>query len=322
MQVTRTLEVALQRGVHHVGGLARDDVGDDRDDAVAADRQQRQGDVVVAREYGEVRTAGGDDLAHLVQATGRFLHAGDVATVADQPGQRRRLHVDRGAALDVVEEDRKRHRLGHRSEVAIEPLLRRLVVVRVDDQRPGGACPLGMAREVDRLGGGVGTRPGDHGKAPSGALHDDLDDPLVLVVAQRRRLAGRSTGNDAVGAVGDVELDELTQLGLVDATLAERGDQRDERPLERRLAHGSVPRPGHVKVIVAFFPREVKVRRPRQGTVTVTSFERRLSLARAVVSCAVTAYRWVPGATLRSVNVVPGTRTVPTRRKGPAPSAR
>src|SRR5207237_8162024 len=128
----------------------------------------------------------------------------------------------------------------------------------------------------------------DLANAASGGLHAARDCPLVLVLAQRRRLAGRPAGDDAVGAVTDVELDELAQLRLVDATLAERGDQRDERPLERRLAHGSAPRPGHVEVIVAFFPREVKVRRPRQGTATVTSFERRLSLARALVSCRVT----------------------------------
>src|SRR3970040_499751 len=46
----------------------------------------------------------------------------------------------------------------------------------------------------------------------------------VLVVVRRRGLAGGPARDQAVGAVGDVELDQLPELRLVDATVAERGD--------------------------------------------------------------------------------------------------
>src|SRR5207253_2890851 len=63
--------------------------------------------------------------------------------------------IDRRAALDVVDDDRDGHRLRHRAEVPVEALLRRLVVVRVHDERAVGARALGVTGQVERLRGGV-----------------------------------------------------------------------------------------------------------------------------------------------------------------------
>src|SRR5207302_11119168 len=73
---------------------------------------------------------------------------------------------------------------------------------------------------------GPGRRGGD----------DGLDDPLVLLGRQPGVLAGRAAGQDPVGALLDVELDQLAQLQLVDLAIPERGDQRDDRTLHA-LAH-------------------------------------------------------------------------------------
>src|SRR5262249_19413185 len=124
VELARALEVAVERGVHHVGGLARHDVGDDRDHAAAANRHQRQGQVVVARQHDEVGATGTDDLAHLVEGARRFLDTDDVPAVARDTLERRRLDVHRRPALDVVDEDRQRRGLGDRAEVAVEALLR------------------------------------------------------------------------------------------------------------------------------------------------------------------------------------------------------
>src|SRR2546427_6450644 len=228
VQISGSLPVAVERRVHQVGCLSRHDVRDHRDDAAAADRQQRQRDVVVTREHGEVGTACRDHLAHLVERPGRFLHPRDARDVADEAGEGVGLDVHRRAALDVVDEDRDGDRLGHGPEVPVEALLGRLVVVRVDDERAGGARPLGVLRQVDRLGGRVGAGARDDPDPAARSLDDDLHDPPVLVVRQARGLAGGSARNQAVGPVRDVELDQLPEFRLVDLAVSEGGDHRNE----------------------------------------------------------------------------------------------
>ena len=68
-----------------------------------------------------------------------------------------------------------------------------------------------MPREVDRLGGAVRAGAGDHRHPAPRLLDADLDDPLVLVVAQRRALAGRADRDEAVGAVLDLPVDECAR---------------------------------------------------------------------------------------------------------------
>ena len=61
----------------------------------------------------------------------------------------------------------------------------------------------------------------------AGLLDHDLDDPLVLLVREGRRFPRGSAGDQTVSPVRDVELDELSQLGLVDPTIVERRDHGD-----------------------------------------------------------------------------------------------
>src|SRR4029077_1473538 len=49
-ELAGALPVAVERRVHELGGLPRHDVRDDRDGAAAADRQERERDVVVTRQ--------------------------------------------------------------------------------------------------------------------------------------------------------------------------------------------------------------------------------------------------------------------------------
>src|SRR3972149_2075634 len=89
VELARPLPIAVERGVHQLGGLPRQEVRDDRDDAVAADGHEREGDVVVAREHREVGAARGGPLAHLVERARRLLPAGDVLDVAREALERR-----------------------------------------------------------------------------------------------------------------------------------------------------------------------------------------------------------------------------------------
>jgi hypothetical protein len=101
-------------------------------------RHERQRQVVVARQHRELRAAGEDDLRHLVERARGLLDADDAGTVLHQADEGIGLHVDGGPAGDVVDEDRDVHGLRDGAEVAVEPLLGRLVVVRVDHERAGG----------------------------------------------------------------------------------------------------------------------------------------------------------------------------------------
>ena len=67
---------------------------------------------------------------------------------------------------------------------------RRPVVIGQHDEGSAGADLLGMAREVDRLGRGIGARPGDDRHPALGHLDRQLDDALMLLVAHGRAFAG------------------------------------------------------------------------------------------------------------------------------------
>ena len=65
--------------------------------------------------------------------------------------------------------------------MTVETFLGRLVVVRIDDERSGRAGPLGVLRQVDRLGGRVGAGAGDDPDPPVRRLDDDLHDPAMRI---------------------------------------------------------------------------------------------------------------------------------------------
>src|SRR6185369_12757228 len=64
-----------------------------------------------------------------------------------------------------------------------------------------------------------------------------LDDAFVLLVAQRRRLAGRAARHHSMRALLDLPGDEILEAALVHRAVAKRRDRRDKRAME----HGSPP---------------------------------------------------------------------------------
>ena len=73
----------------------------------------------------------------------------------------------------------------------------------VTTRQPVGAGLLGRPGELDRVVGVVGAGAGDHPGAVAHRLDDGADQPLLLVVAGRRRLPGRPADHQAVVAVVD-----------------------------------------------------------------------------------------------------------------------
>ena len=126
-------------------------------------------------------------------------------------------HVDHRARRDVVDDDRNADRVVDRLEVLVHALLRGLVVIGRDDQHGVCARLLGVLRKIDRLLGGVRARAGDDGDTALGLIDAPLDDLLVLVVRERRALAGGSDRHQSVGALGDLPFDNVAERLFVDA---------------------------------------------------------------------------------------------------------
>jgi hypothetical protein len=60
----------------------------------------------------------------------------------------------------------------------------------------------------------------------------------MFVIAERRRFAGRTARHEAMRALPDLPSHELLKCALIDISVAERCDQRDERSLEHCFLPG------------------------------------------------------------------------------------
>lgn len=74
--------------------------------------------------------------------------------------------------------------------------------------------------------GGIGTRTGHHRYTTRALLHGHPDDFAMLFDGHRRRFAGGAHHAYAVGALGNMPVNELSQAVVVDGTIvAHGGDQ-------------------------------------------------------------------------------------------------
>ena len=172
--------------------------------------------------------ASADEVRRAVDVAGGFLHADDARHFGQtQHGFDR--HIGHRATRHVVQNDRQIHRLGHLAEVQVHPFLRRLVVVRHDLEGGIGAHLLGIGRQLDGLGRGVAAGTRNDGDALVGLLDRHADQLTVLFHRHGRRFAAGADDHDAVGAFGDVPVDEPPQRGIVDAAVfVHRRDERDD----------------------------------------------------------------------------------------------
>jgi hypothetical protein len=133
---------------------------------------------------------------------------------------------------NVVDDDRQRRRLGHRGEMRIEAALGRPVIVGRDHEHCIRADGFGIAHQADRLFRVVRTGAGDDRHTALCHLDADLHHLAVLVMRQRRRLAGGADRNEAVAAFTDLPFDMRGKRVLIDgAGIGERGDESGMDPL-------------------------------------------------------------------------------------------
>ena len=90
-----------------------------------------------------------------------------------------------------------------------------------------------MLGEVNRLFRIVGSSASDNRNALVGRLNAKFDHPLVLIMRQRGRLAGRADRNQSMTSFRDLPFDKRREGAFVKRTaFIERRHQRRKRPFE------------------------------------------------------------------------------------------
>ena len=171
-------------------------------------------------------------MARLGEVVERLLDGADCLDLGE-PRDRLGLDVDDHAARDVVDDDRAVGRVRDRLEVGDDPALRRLVVVRRDDQEPVGAELVRRLGQVDRMRRRIRAGAGDDGRAVADGLDRRADQVEPLGVLEGRALARRAGDDDPVGAVVDEVLRKPLEGVEVDRAVgAERRHDRGEHAPE------------------------------------------------------------------------------------------
>ena len=233
LQLHDFIHALRQGGGAELVHQARSHVGGDADVAARAAEHEDGGGGVVARIDGKAFGRVAQQPLAAVDVAGGVLDA-------DHAGHLRQthggvvLHIGHGAAGHVVEHDGQVARaFGDGFEVGVNAFLRGLVVVGHDLELAVGAHLARIAGQGDGFGGGVGAAAGHHGHATGGLLDGHADDFLVLGHGDGGRFARGADDADAVGAFGDVPVNEFAQRGVVHAAVVKHGrDQRNDAALD------------------------------------------------------------------------------------------
>ncbi len=104
----------------------------------------------------------------------------------------------------------------------IKAFLSRFVVIRADHQSAGCAGILGVPGQTHRLFRVVGAGPGYDGHSLVDLFDGDIDHSLMLFERKGRRFSGRAARDNAMGPVGNLELDQLSEPRLINLAVLER----------------------------------------------------------------------------------------------------
>ena len=89
----------------------------------------------------------------------------------------------------------------------IQPLLRRLVVIRGDGQNPVNAAFRKLSRQCNHFRGVVSARATEHRHVALDYFNGDLYHAQVLFMRQRRTLAGGPAGHQKIDPCTNLPLD-------------------------------------------------------------------------------------------------------------------
>src|SRR5208337_2508209 len=123
MELARGRKVVLQSEAREEGHLRGNLVGSDRNDPAATERDERESDGIVARQYQEIVGDGVENGSHLGDVPRGFLDSGDVLEAGEA------LHgggfdIHAGASLNAIENDGEGNGGGQRFVVLVKAFLR------------------------------------------------------------------------------------------------------------------------------------------------------------------------------------------------------
>ena len=225
LQRQRLLPAPVQAGILEIRALPGRDVGGDGDAAAPAHRHEAERRLVITGQLAEIRAASQALGGHATEIAGRVLDADHALEFLGQPMHHGHANIGDRAAGHIIEDDRQVAALGEMGEVAIDPVLIRLVVIGRDHQRGARPRRLRGIHMLQRDACVVGTAAGDHGHAPRCLLHADRDDAVMLLDRHRGTFAGGSARHQRARSRLDLPVDEGSEGVLIDPAIAEWRDQ-------------------------------------------------------------------------------------------------
>ena len=119
---------------------------------------------------------------------------------------------------------------GQNFERRHDPGLARPVVIAHHDQRGIGADVLRRRQMLDRSDDIVAAASGDHRHAPPGDLDRDPEQPMLLLIGQRRAFAGGAARDQRAGTLVDLPFDQVSECRFIDSARRKRSHERWYRP--------------------------------------------------------------------------------------------
>ena len=237
--------VAGTRQGTQAGHLGRDLVGRDRDDPIAAERQQRERPGVVAREHREALGPVTQDGHDLLQVRGRLLDRDD-ARMLGEPEQGRGVDVAARPPGHVVDDDGQPALVRDGPVVRLQHPLVGLVVVRRHDQggvRPEGPGTLRVASTtvavlLEPVPAMTGTRPVRPRRATAATVRAMIRSSSSWVVVGDSPVVPH--GHEAVDAQVELALDEPRERRLVERAVAREGRHERREGAPQGEAGGAV----------------------------------------------------------------------------------
>ena len=211
-------KVVVQTELADLVHLLRTDVREYRDNAQSAQRHEGYGLIVVAGIDIQTVSAERADQRYLGDIAACFLRRADIGMLAEfRVGLG--LDVAARSGRNIVENNRQIDSIGDHVEMLDQTCLRGLVIIGRHGQQRVRAGSLRRLGKHDGGFGVVAAGAGNNGDPAVDFLSDKGKHIAVLLLGQRRRLAGGTAGDDRVGAVGDMKLKQLLQYLKIDCTV-------------------------------------------------------------------------------------------------------
>ena len=202
--------------MHHLAGDLRQDVGNNRDNALAAERYHRYCQGILTGIYGKSVTAEAEDIGNLGEIA--LLDSDNVVKLG-QSLKKSRADVYVGPGRNIVKNDRAAYSCSDLLIVLIETFLCALVVIRGNEEQCICTKLFSLLGEGYAIVCIVRTSSGNDGNSSCNLLDGILDRFNMFFSIHCCSVTGGTADNDRIDLILDLELDHLTELFKVDSAV-------------------------------------------------------------------------------------------------------